>query len=148
MLMSLGMFVFSVESLPFDRKQRSTQWRWAANNRLGQLPAHQFNGPGEDRITISGVLAPEITGGEQSLDDLRALADTGKAWVLMQGDGQPQGFWFIDSIDETASYFFPDGTPRRIEFSAVLVRNDTGETETIGDLAMNTTANSYAGNIA
>ncbi|GAA4087318.1 phage tail protein [Zhongshania borealis] len=148
MLMSLGMFVFSISSLPFERKQRSTQWRWAANNRLGQLPAHQFNGPGEDRITLSGTLAPELTGGGQSLQDLRDLADTGKAWVLMLGNGEPQGFWFIDSVDETGSYFFPDGSPRKIEFSVVLVRNDTGEINTIGDLAMNTNSSSFAENIA
>lgn len=148
MLMSLGMFVFSISSLPFERKQRSTQWRWAANNRLGQLPAHQFTGPGEDRITLSGVLAPELTGGGQSLQDLRDLADTGKAWVLMQGNGEPQGFWFIDSVDETGSYFFADGSPRKIEFSVVLVRNDTGEINTIGDLAMNTNSSSFAENIA
>lgn len=141
MLMSLGLFVFSIDSLAYDRLQRSTQWRWAANNRLGERPSHQFTGPGEDRITLSGTLAHDITGDGQRLQDLRDLGDSGKAWVLMQGDGEHKGFWFIDSVQENASYFFPDGTPRKIEFTVVLNRNNDGETDTIGTLAMNGTGN-------
>lgn len=136
MLMALGLFVFEVKTLPFQSRQRSTSWRWASNNRLGARPAYQHMGQGDDQITLSGSLAPGITGGANQLNDLRDMADKGMAWVLMQGDGVRQGFWFIESIEETGSFFFADGSARKIDFRVQLKRADESATETIGDLAL------------
>lgn len=135
MLMSLGLFVFDVKSLPFSQRERSTSWRWAESGRIGVRPGYQYVGQGEDKITLSGVLTPEITGGRMELDAIRDMADEGKAWVLMQGNGKHQGFWFIDAVQETGSYFFPDGTARKIDFRIDLKRADEGEPDNIGDLA-------------
>ncbi|MEZ0150137.1 MAG: phage tail protein [Candidatus Reddybacter sp.] len=136
MLLALGLFVFEVKTLPFQSRQRSTRWRWASNNRLGVRPAYQHLGQGDDQITLSGTLSPEITGGISQLNDLRTMADKGQAWVLMQGDGVSQGFWFIETIDETGSFFFADGSARKIDFTIQLKRADEGARETIGDLAL------------
>jgi len=148
MLMALGLFVFEVKTLPFQSRQRSTSWRWASNNRLGVRPAYQHMGQGDDQITLSGTLAPEITGGPSQLNALRDMADKGQAWVLMQGDGVSQGFWFIENIDETGSFFFPDGSARKIDFTVQLKRADEGATETIGDLALMSDSLINTGNLA
>ncbi len=135
MLAALGLFVFSLKTAPFQQLSRDTRQRWAANNRIGQRPALQHMGPGEDTITLSGVLAPEITGGPASLDVLRLMADSGKAWTLLDGKGFFYGLWGIDGISETRTLFFANGTARRIEFSLSLKRIGEGELEHLGDLA-------------
>ena len=87
MLMALGMFVFGLPTLAYQDLQRQTTWRHPSNSRVGSRPARQFVGPGDDTITLSGVLVPELMGRAASLDELRAMADTGAAWALASGAG-------------------------------------------------------------
>ncbi|MBG53337.1 MAG: oxidoreductase [Rhodobiaceae bacterium] len=120
MMMSLGLFIFSIETAAYQQLQRSTAVDWAANKRIGQRAASQFIGPGDDTITLSGVLLPAFTGGASNLDQLRAMMNRGKASTLMDGRGHVLGFWSIRSVQETHSVFYRDGTARRIEFDMTL----------------------------
>lgn len=135
MMMTLGMFVFEVKSLPYQQLQRSTQWRHSSQNRVGQRPAYQYLGPGEDRITLSGTLLPELTGGRMTLDDVRVMADEGKAWPLIEGSGRVYGFWSVTDVQETSSVFFRDGVPRKIDFTIQLVRVDDSDFQSLRDRA-------------
>lgn len=131
-MMALGLFVFGLNTVPYQQLQRQTQWRHPSVSRVGRRPGRQFTGPGEDGITLSGTLYPELTGGRVSLDLVRALADTGQAWPLVQGDGTFYGHYVIESIDETASYFFTDGAARKIDFSLKLARVDDDAIDMLG----------------
>ena len=124
MLMCYGLFVFGVISAPFDNEQRTTQWRWPANNRTGAEPAYQFVGRGEDAITLSGVLMPEYSGGPMSLTMLREMAGRGEPYLLMRGTGEVLGYWLIESLNETRSELLPDGQAMKIEFQLALKRYD------------------------
>lgn len=135
MMMALGQFVFSLSTLAYQEFQRQTDWRHGSTSRIGARPARQFLGPGDDSITLPGVLLPELTGGLPSLDEIREMADTGKAWVLVEGTGWIYGLWVIESLSETRSLFFSDGTARRIEFSLVLKRIDDDRIDQLGTLA-------------
>jgi len=139
MMMTLGMFVFELKSLPYQQLQRDTQWRHPSQNRVGQRPAYQYLGPGEDTIQLSGSLYPEITGGRVTLDDVRIMADEGKAWPLIEGSGRVYGFWSITNVTETSSVFFEDGTPRKIDFSISLVRVDESNFQAFRDQAATNT---------
>ncbi len=75
MLMSLGQFVWGINTLAYQQLQRQTNWRWAAQNRVGQRPARQFVGEGDDTITLSGWLSPELVGDRNSIDTLRYMGD-------------------------------------------------------------------------
>ncbi len=66
-------------------------------------------------ITLQGVLLPALAGGVLSLDTLRSMADTGKAYPLIEGTGRIYGVWVIESLSETRTIFFGDGAARRIE---------------------------------
>lgn len=132
MLATLGFFVFALKTAPFKQLQRSTGWRWVGNNRVGKRAAYQFAGPGDDTITLSGVLRPEITGGPTTLDALRLMGDQGQAWPLIGGDGTIYGLWMIQNVDETKTAFFPDGTARKIEFSLSLKRADDTNIDKLG----------------
>lgn len=134
MMMSIGMFVFSLHTLAYQELQQKTDWRHPASNRVGAAPARQFLGRGEDVITLPGVLLPELAGTLLSLDTLRQMADTGKAWPLVEGNGRMRGLWIIESMSETRTLFFADGTPRRIEFSLELKRVDDGRIDLLGSI--------------
>jgi phage protein U len=132
MMMALGMFVFSLHTLAYQELQRQTDWRHPSNSRVGTNPARQFAGRGDDAITLPGIILPELAGSALSLDALRYMADTGKAWPLVEGTGRVMGIWVIESITETKTLFFPDGAARRIEFSISLKRIDDGKVDMLG----------------
>lgn len=134
MMMALGMFVFSLETLAYQELQRQTEWRHGATSRIGTNPARQYLGRGDDSITLPGVLLPALAGSPLSLDTLRMMADTGKAWPLVEGTGKIYGLWVIESLSETRTYFFRDGAARRIEFNLKLTRIDDGRVDLLGSV--------------
>lgn len=134
MMMALGMFIFSLETLAYQEFQRQTEWRHGATSRIGTNPARQYLGRGDDTITLPGVLLPALAGTTLSLDTLRYMADTGKAWPLVEGTGKIYGVWVIESLQETRTLFFRDGAARRIEFTLVLKRIDEGRVDLLGSL--------------
>lgn len=140
MMMALGMFVFSLHTLAYQELQRQTDWRHPSSSRVGTNPARQYAGRGEDAVTMPGIILPELAGSPISLDALRMMADTGKAWPLVEGTGRILGIWVIESVSETRTLFFPDGTARRIEFSISLKRVDDGKVDMLG-AAIGTGAN-------
>lgn len=135
MMMCLGQFVFSLSTLAYQDFQRQTQWRHPSNSRVGARPARQYAGPGDDTITLQGLLAPELTGSIDSLDKLREMADTGAAWPLVEGTGRVYGLYAIEQLSEDKTLFFQDGASRRIEFTVNLVRVDDDRIERMGALA-------------
>lgn len=126
MLMCLGQFVFELPSLAYSELQRSSAWRHAANSRVGARAALQFVGPGDDTITLTGVLVPEVAGKLESLTTLRRMADAGDAYAMIDGAGRVFGAWVIESISEGGSAFTQDGIARRTDFSISLKRSDDG----------------------
>lgn len=124
LMMILGLFPFGMKTTPYQQLQKQMSWRHPSTSRVGKRPARQFVGPGDSTITPSGVLYPEITGGKISLMALELMADTGKAWPLIEGTGLYYGLYVIEELSQTDSVFFPDGAPRKIEFSMKLTRVD------------------------
>lgn len=121
-LMALGMFVFELRTAPFEQIARHAAWRWAGKERAGGPPAHQYVGRGDETLTIDGVLMPELTGGGKQIDTLRKMADEGKAWILLSGEGAEIGKYFIEQVEDKSSRFLSNGAPRKIEFSLSLKR--------------------------
>jgi len=134
MMMTLGMMVFMRQTLPYQGLQHNVDYRWPTNSRVGQRATVQFLGPGDEKITLSGVLLPEITGGKISLVTLKTLADLGRTWPLIGGDGTIYGMYVVTDFSENRSEFFSDGSARRIEFTLNLLRVDESLTAMFGDL--------------
>lgn len=124
MLMALGLFVFGMRTLPYQQLQRQVSWRHPTNSRVGARPSAQFVGRGDEIITLSGVLYPQITGGRISLAALEAMADEGLAWPLIEGTGWVYGLFVVEELATTSTAFFPDGAARKIEFTIKLKRTD------------------------
>lgn len=134
MMLALGFFVFMRQTLPFQNMQRDAEYRWPSNNRVGKRDAFQFLGVGEEKITLSGELYPELTGGRLTLTAVRQMAEEGRAWPLLAGNGLIYGMYVINSISETGAEFFSDGSPRKISFTLALTRVDESLAAVYGDL--------------
>ena len=124
-LATLGVFVFTRQTVPFQSLDRTSSWRHPTNSVVGTMPKTQFTGKDSETVTISGRLAPEITGGKLSLAMLELMAESGAAFPLIEGaDFMLMGFFVIESIQETRTELFGDGTPRLIDFTLNLKRTD------------------------
>lgn len=113
----LGSFKFSLTTAAYQQLQRTTEYRWPAQDRFGQLAALQATGPGSDSITLPGVIFPEFAGGLGQIDALRALASQQKPQTLIDGRGNVMGQWVIESIDENQEIFAVKGAPLKQNFS-------------------------------
>jgi phage protein U len=123
-LMAFGPFVFGMATAAYHQLQRQMQFRHAAAARVGQRDSYQKLGPGQEMLTLSGVVAPEVSGTLASITDLEDMGVEGKSYVLVDGAGYIYGVYFIDSLQTTQSAILGDGTPRRVEFSIALCRSD------------------------
>ncbi|EKN6152154.1 phage tail protein [Yersinia enterocolitica] len=134
MMLSLGLFVFMRQTTPYQSIGRNIDYRWPTNSRIGLRPAAQFLGVDSEKITLSAVLLPELTGGKLSLLALELMAAQGKAWPLIEGNGTIYGMFVIESLSQIGTLFFADGSARRIEFTLKLLRVDESLTAMFGDL--------------
>ncbi|EMB9094491.1 MULTISPECIES: phage tail protein [Escherichia] len=124
MMMIFGMFVFELKTLPHQQIQQSKTWRHVKNERINRSAAWQYIGAGDDQITLSGLLYPEITGGEVSLTLLNTQAYTGCPWPLIDGTGLIYGMYVITGLQTTRSELDRYGKAKKIEFSISFQRCD------------------------
>ncbi|MGM0985414.1 MAG: phage tail protein [Pseudomonadota bacterium] len=135
MMMAYGMFVFELKTAPYQQLQRQASWRQAGQARVGHRPSRQFLGPGDDTITLTGTLLPQLTGGQSHLDALRAMADEGAAWPLIEGNGTYYGLYVLERLDEDKSHQMRDGSAQRIGFTLTLQRVSDERSELLGNAA-------------
>jgi phage protein U len=133
-MLAYGYFIFNLYTVPYQSLQQEQVWRHAANQRVGARPAYQFLGAGEQTITLTGTLVPELTGGRVSLELLTKMADTGQAYPLIEGSGVFHGLFVASSISQTRTEFFSDGAARKIEFTVTLTRVDDRDRGLLGVL--------------
>ena len=135
MMLSLGQFLFGMDTLAFQELRRRTSWRHAESARVGARPASQFAGAGADTVSLPGWIGPELCGDPASLDQLRAMGDDGSSYTLAAGTGEILGEYVITDLDQTSSVLFADGTPRKVEFALELKRVDDAPPAPEGDPA-------------
>ena len=124
MMMTLGIYRFSINTAAYQSKERTTTYRWGKQDRLDHGPVLQFVGPGDDTINLFGVIYPHYKGGLAQVAMMRQEASKGEPLMLVQGNGMVLGHWVIESITETEDTFFKDGAPKKVEFSLQLRRFD------------------------
>lgn len=123
-MMQLGGFQFGVSTAAYQNLRRSTEWRWASQDRFGNRAALQHTGPGADTITLEGVVFTEYRGGFGQVTDLRAIGDSGQPQTLVDGSGNVMGRWVVERVDEGQTFFLGAGLPRRQEFTVQLKKFD------------------------
>jgi phage protein U len=121
-MLMLGGFKFSLNTAVFTELSRTTGYSWPGQERFGQYDALQYTGPGADRIRLPGIIYPDWRGGAVQVGQLRSLAEQGRPLRLIGPSGAILGNWIIESVEEGQSYYKPDGSFRRQEFT-VSIRN-------------------------
>jgi len=134
MMMSLGLFVFKLSTLPYQNTTHTMNYGLGTNARFGQRPVSQFIGLGEETISIKGQLLPEVTGGISYLQTLQAMAESGRAWPLIEGSGTIYGMFIIKSLSNDSAQFNSNGQARSITFTLSLTRVDESQAAMFGDL--------------
>ncbi|NIE97451.1 oxidoreductase [Acinetobacter sp. Tr-809] len=125
MLMCLGQFAFTTDTLTFTEIQRQRSWQYADNAVATGRKKRQFIGSGDDIITLPGVIYQEYGFGNRfAIDELASMADTGQGFVLVDGSGYIYGVFTIDNIDETRQVLLFNGVPRKVDFTIKLTRVD------------------------
>ena len=124
MLLALDQFVFGLDTLAYEEFKRSNTWRHPSTSRVGARAARQYLGVGDDTVSLSGWVSPELCGTYASVAELRAMGDSGQAFAMVSGTGEVFGQYVIESLSETGTLHHADGTPRRIAFDLQLARAD------------------------
>ncbi|MEE4349664.1 MAG: phage tail protein [Pacificimonas sp.] len=124
MMMSLGSFLFTLATLPYQSQAHSREARFAAADRVGAGRAFQFLGPGPETMSLSGVSAWGITDAAAAAEALDAIRQAGAAQPLVGGDGRVYGNYILTKFGEQKSSFEKDGTARRVEWTLELTRVD------------------------
>jgi phage protein U len=123
-LLALGPFAFGMDTAAFNELRKQMQFKHGAAVRVGARDAFQNLGPGSELITLSGTVAPEVTGQLASISQLEQMGRDGNAYVLVDGTGYVYGTFYVDSMEETHRDHVEDGRPRRVDFSLTLTRTD------------------------
>lgn len=115
-------YYFNLDTAAFNELRRSSEFRWASQERLTRRPAQQAVGMGEDKITLKGVIYPGFRGGIRQLDTLRALASRLLPLSLTTGYGDVLGNWCLTNIEEEQGHLMQGGIPRKQGFTLEFVR--------------------------
>ena len=115
-------YFFNLDTAAFDELRRSTEFRWASQERLSRRPAQQAVGMGDEKITLKGAIIPGLKGGLKQLDMLRTLGAQLQPLTLTTGYGDVLGTWCLKSLEEEQSALMQGGIPRKQGFTLEFVR--------------------------
>ena len=135
-MLRLGNFNFSLNSAVFQEMRRTSDFKWEAQDRVGQRPALQFTGLGEDTITLPGVTYPEYKGSSNAMEQMRKMAAAGEPYLLLDSQGRIYGRWVITNVEETRGTFAVFSQPKKIEFN-VTIKCFDGDTTSLLETLMN-----------
>jgi hypothetical protein len=119
-LLRLGGFVFASGYANLESLERSTDYRWAQQDRLTRRPAQQFTGIGSDVISLSGLLVPAYQKNQDPLSELRQMAEKGEPYLLTSGFGKVYGDWVITQAKHTGTELDSKGRSGWVTFSLSL----------------------------
>lgn len=128
-MMNWGGIIFHQSTRTFNNAKRDTTYDWATVGRMGGLrrPAKQWAGPGEDKVTLEGVIfglynpggAPV---GIRQLDAIHELALTGSPYILQDGTGTVWGWFCLVNVAEDRSVLMDTSAPRKQTYTLTFER--------------------------
>lgn len=122
MIWGFALFRLSKNNASYSSLATSKSYRHAFNDRVGNRASQQYVGAGEDIITITGTLAPLVTGGRLALHRFESQADSGLPFPLIESNGTVHGFYVITDIATNETEHIDDGRPKVIEYTITFKR--------------------------
>jgi len=127
-MLALGKFKFEINTAAYQTFQRTANFKWQSQERIGRRPAQQYVGRGDETINLNGVMYPHFGGGIGQINAMVNMAAEGTPLDLLDGKGNSYGQWVITSVGETRTIFFSNGAPRKIEFRISIKNYGADET--------------------
>lgn len=115
-------YYFNLDTAAFDELSRSTEFRWASQERLSRRPAQQAVGMGEEKLSLKGTIYPGFKGGLKQLDTLRTIGARLQPLTLTTGYGEVIGTWCLKTINEEQGALLHGGIPRKQGFTLEFAR--------------------------
>lgn len=115
-------YYFNLDTAAFDELSRSTEFRWASQERLSRRPAQQAVGMGDEKLTLKGTIYPGFKGGLKQLDTLRTIGGRLQPLTLTTGYGEVIGTWCLKSLNEEQGALLHGGIPRKQVFTLEFTR--------------------------
>ena len=84
-------YYFNLDTAASEELSRTTDFRWASQERLTRRPAQQASGKGEERIKLKGSIYPGFKGGLEPLDTLHNIGAQLQPLGLSTGYGHLNG---------------------------------------------------------
>lgn len=108
-------FVFSLSrEFPYSSLQRKSDGGWIDIDIVYAKPSSQNTGQALEQIRLAGVAFYAVA--MQRLDELRAMQDERRPYVLVDGLGTNLGRWKIMAVEESQSRVIDDGTAMRVSW--------------------------------
>lgn len=125
-MMQLGSFQFSLNTAAYQEFSRTTEYRWSAQQVVGQNDNLQYNGKNRQAITLTGLVYPHYRGGLNQITSFKSLADEGQPQLLVDGLGNVHGRWVIERVEEGHKVFGERGIPYKQSFTIQIRFYDDG----------------------
>ncbi|MGH0004057.1 phage tail protein [Pseudovibrio ascidiaceicola] len=116
-MMALGAFRFGLRHNAYSSLQQDWQFKFGDVQRLGNRAATHFTGWDPEPITIQGTVYTMSQGNLGQIQQMAEYGKTGKPLIMVDGTGFSYGKVVIRSLQEGKRYFFPNGSPRAIDFT-------------------------------
>lgn len=121
-MLSLGDFSFSIDTVSYSALSREMEWRWAEQNRAGRQDLLHYTGKSGRSVTLEGEALSLMPTGDPmaSLDELISLSDAAEPLLLVSSAGDIFGWWVVRRYSDNASSFVPGGGVRHKTFTLTI----------------------------
>lgn len=124
MLYMLGTLSLLTGGMSIDAMERNTSASIATKPLIGAYQAHEFTGEGDEEITLSGQILPQVLGGMNELETLHQMRRAGTRFPVLRGDGWRPGWFVITAISEQHREIVGNGVGFVVQHSITMVRTE------------------------
>lgn len=119
-MLHLGEFSFSVDTLAYQSISQEGTWNWVEQARTGKTDLLQYAGMKAPTKTFEGQAHALMGSSLKSLGDIYQQGLDARPLLMVSGTGQVMGYWVIKSVSDTASSFLPGGMTRQKSFNMTI----------------------------
>lgn len=123
-MMALGSFRFSIDSLILERIDRRLPLRHIDQDLVGREPGSQYLGPGSERIQLPALIYPVFLpgGGLTQLESMRQTAMAGTPLMLAAATGRVLGRFTIREVHENREHLLAGAVAQKVSATIDLAR--------------------------
>ncbi len=130
-LMRLGDFIFTADSTNFQRVNEKESYDWTTQEKLVADNSLRWAGKKSSTKILNGILYSDFSNilslndlfGNQSVEELVRMGDSGQSFSLFDGIGRNLGKWVIKDINVGKEFYNQFGVPLKQEFTLELEKD-------------------------